>query len=177
MSIFNQFKKREEFDWANLGNIKENRENLGEDMPVLVYRLMQLTLLDVLTKAHGIEQANEYFRQAGYLAGLEFAKNTLDITANSNAYIAQLKDALETLKIGIFNVEEFDAQSGKIVVTVGEDLECSGIPITNQVVCAYDEGFLSGVLEAHSGKKYEVREVDCWANGSRTCRFNGTVCG
>ncbi|MEA4934625.1 MAG: 4-vinyl reductase, partial [Lawsonibacter sp.] len=37
----------------------------------------------------------------------------------------------------------------------------------------YDEGFLSGVLESYSGKKYEVREIDCWANGSRVCRFHG----
>ena len=29
------------------------------------------------------------------------------------------------------------------------------------------------ILQAYTGKPYEVREVDCWANGDRVCRFNG----
>jgi predicted hydrocarbon binding protein len=59
------------------------------------------------------------------------------------------------------------------VLTVGQDLDCSGLPVTNETVCNYDEGFIAGILEAYTGKKYEVREVDCWANGDRVCRFNG----
>jgi len=159
------------FSWSCLGDIKEGRGDLGENMPVLVYRLMQYTMLDVLTKAHGPEQANEYFRQAGFLAGMEFAKNTLDLRVDFHAFLANLQQALQTLKIGILRMESFDPVTGNIVLTVGQDLDCSGLPVTDENVCSYDEGFIAGLLEAYSGKKYDVREVDCWANGDRVCRF------
>ena len=163
------------FSWASLGNIKEGRGDMGEDMPVLVYRLMQYTMLDVLTKAHGAEQANDYFRQGGFLVGMEFAKNTLNLKADFNAFLANLQNVLQTLKIGILRMEAFDPATGSITLTVGQDLHCSGLPVTNENVCNYDEGFIAGILEAYTGKKYLVREVDCWASGDRVCRFNGVV--
>jgi predicted hydrocarbon binding protein len=165
------------FSWENLGDIKEGRGDLGEEMPVLVYRLMQYTMLDVLTKAHGAEQANEYFREAGFLAGSEFARNVLNLEVDFNSFVESLKDSLSALKIGILRMEAFDAQTGNIVLTVAQDLDCSGLPVTNENVCNYDEGFIAGILEAYTGKKYVVREVDCWANGDRVCRFNGTAAG
>ncbi|MCL2480297.1 MAG: 4-vinyl reductase [Spirochaetaceae bacterium] len=174
-NVFLKGKKHEYFMWENIGDIKGGRGDLGEEMPVLVYRLMQYTMLDVLSKAHGLEQANEYFRQAGFLAGTEFAKHTLDLKVEFNTFIANLQKALQDLKIGILRMEAFDPDTGNIVLTVGQDLDCSGLPITNENVCNYDEGFIAGILEAYTGKKYNVREVDCWASGDRVCRFNGTV--
>ena len=174
-NVFMKGKKHEEFRWNNLGDIKEGRGDLGEDMPVIVYRLMQYTMLDVLSKTHGLEKANEYFRQAGHLAGTEFAKNTMDLYVEFNMFIANLQKALKELKIGVLRMEAFDPETGSIVLTVGQDLDCSGLPITNENVCIYDEGFIAGILEVYTGKKYDVREVDCWANGDRVCRFNGFV--
>jgi len=174
-NIFKQKKMHNVFSWESMGDIRSGRGDLGEEMPVLVYRLMQYTMLDVLSKAHGLEQANEYFRQAGFLAGMEFAKNTLDLNADFNTFVANLQNALQELKVGILRMEAFDADTGNIVLTVGQDLDCSGLPITNENVCIYDEGFIGGILEAYTGKKYDVREVDCWASGDRVCRFNGTA--
>ena len=174
-NVFAKGKKHEDFLWENLGNIKEGRGDLGEEMPVLVYRLMQFTMLDVLSKAYGLEKANNHFRQAGFLAGLEFAKYTLDLKVDFNTFIANLQKALQDLKVGILRMEVFDPVTGNIVLTVGQDLDCSGLPITNENVCVYDEGFIAGILEAYTGKKYDVREVDCWANGDRVCRFCGDV--
>ena len=174
-NIFLKDIKHENFIWDNIGDIKEGRGDLGEEMPVLVYRLMQYTMLDILSKAHGLEQANEYFRQAGFLAGTEFARHILDLQVDFNTFVAKLQKSLEELKIGILHMEAFDPGTGNIVLTVGQDLDCSGLPITNENVCIYDEGFIAGILEAYTGKKYDVREVDCWASGDRVCRFNGTV--
>ena len=168
-------KKLADFEWSNLGDIKEGRGDLTEEMPVLVYRLMQYTMLDVLTKAHGLDQANAYFRQAGHLAGTEFAKNTLDLNVDFNKFVSNLQDALESLKIGILRIEEFDAETGSITLTVAQDLDCSGLPVTEENVCIYDEGFIAGILEVYTGNSYDVKEVDCWASGDRVCRFKGTV--
>ncbi|MDR0886019.1 MAG: 4-vinyl reductase [Clostridiales Family XIII bacterium] len=166
-----------QFEWDNLGDIKEGRGDLGEEMPVLVYRLMQFTMLDVLTKEFGPEKANDFFRDSGYLAGTEFAKNALDLTVDLDTFIRNLQDALKEFKIGILRLEAFDTETGNLVLTVGQDLDCSGLPITNETVCNYDEGFIAGILETFTGVKYNVKEVDCWANGDRVCRFNGIAEG
>jgi len=174
-NIFMKNKRHAEFFWGKLGDIKEGRGDLGDEMPVLVYRLMQYTMMDVLCKAHGLDQANEYFRQAGFVAGTEFAKNVLALTADFDSFVANLQKALKDLKIGILRMEAFDPDTGNIVLTIGQDLDCSGLPITNENVCIYDEGFIAGILEAYTGKRYDVREIDCWANGDRVCRFCGTA--
>jgi predicted hydrocarbon binding protein len=174
----NVFKRKEaetvhEFNWENLGDIKEGRGDLGEEMPVIVYRLMQYTMLDILTKDFGPDKANDYFRKAGYLAGVEFAKNILDLHVGFDEFVANLQKALQDFKIGILRMEAFDAETGNLVLTVGQDLDCSGLPVTNETVCNYDEGFISGILESYTGTRYEVKEIDCWANGDRVCRFTG----
>ncbi|MDR1421926.1 MAG: 4-vinyl reductase [Coriobacteriales bacterium] len=174
-NVFTASPTHNKFAWDNLGDIKEGRGNLGEEMPVLVYRLMQFTMLDILTQNYGPEKANDLFRDAGFLAGVEFTKATLDLTVDLDTFIADLQKALEDLKIGILRMEAFDSETGNLVLTVGQDLDCSGLPMTNETVCNYDEGFIAGILETFTGKRYDVREIDCWANGDRTCRFRGTV--
>jgi predicted hydrocarbon binding protein len=175
MNVFKRDATLHDFSWENLGDIKEGRGDLGEEMPVLVYRLMQYTMLDTLTKDFGADKANEYFRRAGFLAGTEFAKNTLDLTVDFDSFVANLQESLQELKIGILRMEAFDPDTGNVVLTVGQDLDCSGLPITNETVCNYDEGFIAGILNTYTGSTYDVREIDCWANGDRVCRFNGTV--
>ncbi|MDR1914165.1 MAG: hypothetical protein LBQ68_06785, partial [Clostridiales bacterium] len=168
-------KSHYQFAWDSLGDIKEGRGDLGEDMPVLVYRLMQYTMLDVLSREFGAERANQFFRDAGYIAGVEFSKNSLNLNVDFNSFLANLQQSLQELKIGILRVESYQETDGKIVMTVGQDLDCSGLPVTNENVCNYDEGFISGILESYTGKPYEVTEIDCWANGDRVCRFEGVI--
>jgi predicted hydrocarbon binding protein len=163
------------FKWENLGDIKDGRGELGEEMPVLVYRLMQFTMLDILTKEYGVARADDLFRDAGFLAGTEFAKALLDLTVDLDTFVANLQAALEENKIGILRMEVYDPETGNLTLTVSEDLDCSGLPVTDETVCSYDEGFIAGILNAYTGKDYDVREIDCWANGDRTCRFTGVV--
>ena len=172
-NVFNIFKgnSKKAFTWDSLGDIKQGRGDLGEEMPVIVYRLMQFTLMDAISDDVGIEKANEYFQKAGYLAGKEFAKNKLDLDQDFNNFVSHLQETLKLLKIGILRMEFFNPEDGEIILTVAEDLDCSGLPITNESVCVYDEGFISGIFEMYTGKKYDVRETDCWATGDRVCRF------
>ena len=137
-----------QFEWDKLGNIKKGREHLGEEMPVLVYRLLEYSMNDVLFK---------------------------NLDADESTFVSTLVQTLETLKVGILRMEEADFEKGEFVITVHEDLDCSGLPSTGEVVCKYDEGFLAGILEAYTKKPFKVREVDCWSSGSRVCRFKGTV--
>ena len=174
-NIFLKKKKHNEFTWEQLGNIKEGRETLGEEMPVIVYRLLQYSINSILVNEHGQNFSDDIFRKAGELAGREFAKNVLNLEQGLDSFIAQLQQALQTLKIGIMRMEAFNAEDGSFTLTVGEDLDCSGLPVTDEVVCVYDEGFVAGIMQEFTGKKYQVREIDCWASGDRVCRFKGNV--
>ena len=111
------------------------------------------------------------------MAGLEFAKNIQDLDVGLSKFLANLQKALKDLKIGILRMEFFDEASGEIILTVSEDLDCSGVPVTDEVVCNYDEGFIAGILDMYTGKKYKVREIDCWANGDRVYRGEVSILG
>jgi len=174
-NVFTGKKDHSIFSWAALGDIKEGRGSLGEEMPVLVYRLMQYTLLDVLARDFGKDRANDYLRRAGHLAGTEFAKNVLNLKLDFDSFVASLQKALADLKVGILRIESVSEDAAEIMLTVAEDLDCSGLPITDESVCDYDEGFISGILEVYTGKPYTVREIDCWASGDRVCRFRCNV--
>ncbi len=163
------------FSWGSIGDVANGRRNLGETMPVLVYRLLQFTMKDELMRQFGKEKTIEIFRNAGELAGKEFAHNLLDLTLAFDPFMAALQQVLVDTKIGILRVERFDPETGFAVLTIGEDLDCSGLPVTGETVCNYDEGFLAGVLKAYTQKNYIVTEVDCWATGSRVCRFEAAV--
>jgi predicted hydrocarbon binding protein len=132
---------------------------------------MQYTMRDTLIRRYSVEDANEILREAGRLAGREFCLNVLDRTLPFNGFVAELQEKLQALKIGILRIEQSDLETMKFVLTVSEDLDCSGLPVSGETVCEYDEGFIAGVLEAYSGREFAVKEIDCWATGDRTCRF------
>lgn len=167
--------EEQKFSWTSIGDVKEGRKNLGEEMPVFIYRLFQFTMKDELIKQFGKEKAIEIFRNAGDLAGTEFANHMLDLTLPYEEFIASLQKILMESKVGVLRVEKFDPETGFAVLTVGEDLDCSGLPITGETVCNYDEGFLAGILKVYTRRAYVVTEVDCWATGSRVCRFEASV--
>jgi hypothetical protein len=160
------------FDWSMIGNIPEGRPNLGNIMDVAVYRLMQFTLRDVLIQEVGTETADRLYFKAGELAGRELFKNVVTQKADFGAFIKELQELLTTLKIGILRIEKADLEKLEFTLTVAEDLDCSGLPVCDEQICTYDEGFISGLLESFTGKKFSVKEVDCWCSGDRVCRFD-----
>lgn len=159
------------FDWSSLGDISTGRPNLGSEMPVLVYRLMQQTMRDYLSARFSEEVAGDVLRESGRLAGMAFCRNLLDCSLSFNKFMAQLQNRLQQLRIGILRIEHFNPDTLEAVMTVSEDLDCSGLPVSGNTVCEYDEGFIAGLMEAYSGKPFNALEVDCWATGERTCRF------
>ncbi|MBU3874967.1 4-vinyl reductase [Faecalicatena sp. AGMB00832] len=148
-----------------------DRGNLGDELPVIVYRLMEYSMREQLTEEFGEEMQIRIFRSAGYKAGVYFAKKQLDITMPINRFIADLQARMEELKIGVLRVESFEEKTGVLILTVAEDVDCSGLPLLGETVCNYDEGFISGIMSTYMKKEYMAEEVDCWATGDRVCRF------
>lgn len=165
-------RQHHEFTWKDLGDIEKGRPNLGTNAPVLAYRLLQFTMRDVLVSELGAETASSILVKSGRLAGTQFCKNMLDKQLGFNEFISQLQRTLKEQAIGILRVENADLENMRFILTVAEDLDCSGLPCTDEVVCQYDEGFIAGILEAYTGKAFLAKEIDCWASGARVCRFD-----
>lgn len=164
--------RKYEFSWDLLGDLELGRPNLGPQTRLEVYRLMQFCFRDVIEQAHGSEEADRLFYRAGYLAGQHFYANLVGPMRDLNQFVAKLQYLLKELKIGILRMEEMDLSNGRMVVTVSEDLDCSGLPVQDFQICTYDEGFIAALMEGFTAKKYLVKEVDCWGTGDRTCRFS-----
>jgi hypothetical protein len=139
---------------------------------VLAYRLLQYTLRDAIITELGVDKANDIIIKAGRLAGAQFCENLLNRELGFNEFIAQLQRVLKEQAIGILRIEKADMENMRFTLTVAEDLDCSGLPSTDEVVCQYDEGFISGIFEAYTGKPFYAKEIDCWASGDRICRFD-----
>jgi hypothetical protein len=169
--MFKEERKELQFDWNMIGNIGEGRPNLGNTMDVSVYRLMQFTLRDVLIKQYDTETADQIFYEAGRHAGKEFYKELITQKDDFNEFVVELQDLLKKLKIGILRIEEADLEKMTFRLTVAEDLDCSGLPVSDETICTYDEGFISGLLSEYTGKNFSAKEVDCWCSGDRVCRF------
>jgi predicted hydrocarbon binding protein len=159
------------FSWDLLGNLDEGRPNLGNYTRVEIYRLMQFTLRDIIESRFGTEEADKVFYDAGKIAGNAFYDHFLKGTDDVAEFVKRLQAALKEMKVGVLRVESMSPGAEKLVLTVDEDLDCSGLPELDYEICVYDEGFISGILENFTGKQYLVKEVDCWCTGDRTCRF------
>ena len=159
------------FQWQDLGDIEVGRPTLGAMTSVLMYRLMQFTLKDTINAQFGEEKADKLFYQAGELAGKELYKNILSDVKDLDQLVSQLTDLLQDQKIGIFEVEQVDLEKNEFVFAVSEDLDCSGLPDTEEAKCSFDEGLIAGILSGFLNKEVSVKEVDCWGTGDKTCRF------
>lgn len=169
--MFKEEQKSPQFDWSHLGDIEWGRPNLGPQTAVAVYRLMQFTLRDAIIAHTDVATANRIFYDAGQRAGKAIHEHLLQNTRDFDGFIAALQEALRSLSIGILRVETSDMLKNRFVLTVAEDLDCSGLPISDGLVCTFDEGFISSLFSAHFGKRFAARETDCWCSGDRVCRF------
>lgn len=158
------------FSWDLLG-VRDGRPHLGEMVKVEIYRLMQFTLRDVLSQKFGLDEANKILSDAGKIAGAEFYKHCIAPVKNQSEFVSKTQKILKDQGIGILKIEEQNLAEGKLVLTIDEDLDCSGLPELDYETCVYDEGFLSGIMGEFTKEKWSAKEVDCWCTGARTCRF------
>lgn len=165
-------KRKYKFFWDLLGDLDLGRPNLGRQTKVEVYRLMQYCFRDIIEQRYGTEEADSIFYDAGKLAGQHFYKHLIGDVPDVNAFVKRLQELLKDLNIGILRVEEEELDNGSMVMTVSEDLDCSGLPELEYEICVFDEGFIAALLECYTGKQFQVKEIDCWCTGDRTCRFS-----
>ena len=94
--MFNEERDYSKFSWEDLGDVTVGRPNLGQSVPVLVYRLFQYTMRDVLITESDVATANDIFIKAGKLAGEHFCRNALNTDLEFNEFIAELQQNTRT---------------------------------------------------------------------------------
>ncbi|MFH2091588.1 MAG: V4R domain-containing protein [Pseudomonadota bacterium] len=170
--MFKEEHDNNKFKWSDLGDLEKGRPNLGLTVPILAYRLLQYTFRDVMITELGVNKTNDIIIKAGRLAGRQFCENMLNRELDFNEFVSELQSVLREQAMGILRIEKVDLENMRFMLTVAEDLDCSGLPPTEEMVCQYDEGFIAGIMEAYTGKPFYAKEVDCWASGERLCRFD-----
>jgi len=163
--------RRYAFRWELLGDLEQGRPNLGPQVRLEFYRLLLFTFRDALERRVGTEATDDVIYEAGRLAGEQVWEHLVGDITDFDQFIARLQEILRDMGVGILRVEESDLDAGRLVLTVSEDTDCSGLPDTDDEICVYDEGFIAALLESYSGRPFRVTEVDCWCSGDRTCRF------
>ena len=163
--------RKYEFSWDLIGDIKEGRAHLGNMVGLETYRLMQFTLRDVLEKELGADAADRIFYQAGKIAGSFFYNHFIAPVSTVEEFVSKTQKVLKEKMIGILRVEEADLDEGRVLLTIDEDLDCSGLPELDYETCIYDEGFVAALFESFTGANWHAKEIDCWCTGARTCRF------
>lgn len=153
------------------GDLSKGRPEMGSEMPVFIFRLYQTALRKMLRETYGEGEMVALLRNSGRLAGGAFAREMLDLSLTFPEFAKQLSEKLVGLKIGKLVIESFDEGTGCGVLTIMDDLDCSGIGILGETLCQYDEGFIAGILNEYTKKNYSVTEVDCWGTGADVCRF------
>lgn len=163
--------RKYQFDWKLIGDISDGRPNLKGEVGVELYRLQQYTLRDVLEEHLGTDETDALFFKAGELAGRVFYEHYIAPVHSLDEFVSKTQKMLREKKIGVLRIEELGKDMEQIVLTVDEDLDCSGLPELDYETCIYDEGFISALFKEFTGKPWNAREIDCWCTGARTCRF------
>ncbi|MBL6991623.1 MAG: 4-vinyl reductase [Bacteriovoracaceae bacterium] len=169
--MFKEERSDPRFSWDDIGDIKKGRPNLGDSCPVTMYRLLRFTIYDALAVEFDTKQAAKLFKKAGFIAGREFCKKLLNKNQQLQEFLAEIQSKFLEQQIGVVRIEEIEPKTLNLVLTVSEDLECSGLPLSEETICDYDEGLIAGIMSEYTGKLFDAKEIDCWASGKRVCRF------
>jgi predicted hydrocarbon binding protein len=154
-----------------MGDVQSARQTLGLDMPVIVYRMFECSLRDVLEKEFSEEYTDELFRTAGKQSGIEFAKHALKQGLPLQDFITNLQRTIRSLDMGILKIEKLDKETLGFIFTLTENLDTSGTPMSGKNSCAFTEGFFSGIFEHYFNRSFNVKEIECVGNGDSLCRF------
>jgi predicted hydrocarbon binding protein len=158
-----------------LGNVSEGRPNLGPQVRVETYRLVHFAIRAVLERSLGREEAARLLYEAGVEAGRMLARDVIGPSPDLASYARQIQEKALEMGIGLVRFEKTDLEAGEIVLTVAEDLDCSGVEEAGEPICTFDEGLIAGLLGDFTGRRFDVREIDCWATGGRMCRFRAVA--
>ena len=152
-----------EFHWDIIGDLQAGRPNLGDQVHLILYRVMLCTLREVVLKKFGNEEGNNVFRNAGNIAGRfffeHFLRDSKDLSPDEFLrkfwHVACQENGLRFLRIDSVDV---DGEGFSLSVATG--METTGFDRVKIDDCNYDIGLVEGVLFKYTGKVFKVKTVN-----------------
>lgn len=141
------------------------RPQLGEEVPLLVFRAFRVFTGIYLEEIVGDKGASTLIQKAGRELGKEVGSMLKD--EKLEAYLGKVVDFVKDAKIGLLVPVELTQE--RLVVALDECITCSGMPDIGKRICHFEAGFVAGIVESHVKRRVRTYESKCNASGDHIC--------
>jgi len=151
-----------EFNWDIIGDLQEGRPNLGDEVNLVLYRLMQYTFLDVAVKKFGGEETDQLFHDAGHIAGRFFFENFLKDQKDQpfDVFLEKARTVLDGQGIRFCRIDSVDAGRDEVSLSIATGIDGAGPDLAKINVSRYDLGFIKGLLFQYCGRDFNTGTVN-----------------
>lgn len=131
------------------------RTKLGSSIPLTTFRLLRL---------HGMQEIfGDSAGPALYMVGKSIGESVAVKT------LEEFLELVKELKIGIPSIIHHSDRL--IIFKVLECMTCSGLPVTGELFCNFESGFIAGAVEKILGRKVKSTQTKSWSHGDEYCQF------
>ena len=116
-----------------------------------MYRLLQFATRVVLERSLGPEEAARILYRGRLRDRAGTGAGRYRPCSGSRFVCAAASGSALELGVGAIRFEKTDLDAGEIVLTVSEDLDCSGVEEYGEAICTYDEGLIAALLGEFTG--------------------------
>jgi len=131
------------------------RPNLKNVLPLATYRLLRISGMKELFG----ESTKPVLYRLGKILVSYFDVKT------EEAFLKLVKE------LGIGIPEIVNRTEDTITVNLYECMTCAGLPITGELICDLECGFIAGGIEKITGKKTKGTQTKSWTSGDDYCQF------
>jgi predicted hydrocarbon binding protein len=151
-----------EFNWDIIGDLQEGRPNLGDQVSLILYRVMQYTFYDVAAKQFGNEETDQLFYESGRIAGRFFFENFLKAYKDLpiDGFLEKIRAVLDENNIRYLRIDAVDVDAGEFAISVATGIEGAAFDPIKLAGCDYDTGFVEGILFKYAGKEFTAKTVN-----------------
>jgi len=152
-----------EFNWDIIGDLHEGRPNLGDQVHLILYRVMLYTLREIVVKQFGGEESSRIFRESGNIAGRFFFEHFLKDSKNMplDGFLEKFRHVVcGENGLRFLRLDSVDTGAEEFSLSVATGMETAGFDAINVDDCSYDVGFVEGVLLKYTGKTFKVKTVN-----------------
>jgi len=154
--------RKYEFNWDIIGDLRTGRPNLGDQVNLLLYRLMQSTFHEVALKTFGGEESNKLFREAGKIAGTfffeYFLQNYKDLPMDD--FLEKFRAALNEHGIRFLRIDSVDTGTETCTLSVATGIDGTALNLVKIDDYHYDAGFAEGVLCKYTDRNFRAATVN-----------------
>jgi predicted hydrocarbon binding protein len=144
---------------------RTNRPVLGNDIPILVFRVFRHFSASYVEEVLG-RGAAVVFQNGGRDLGRE--AGTMLYKPDPTEYLREVCQFVRDSRIGILQPREVSDKL--LVLDLDECITCAGMHSIGKRICQFEVGFVAGVAEVLIKRKPKAYETKCNANGEETCQ-------